>query len=137
MAAAPPQRVAAAEARLKSMSQAQPSLGFANILEPKMGSVSSDLTLRPIKPDVPKADQVAQKLEGVLLSNALESMLPEPKGSLFGDAQAGRFWRGLQIEAMAGAMADRNLIFGDQSKAGAHAASNEIRSFAFGGDDRS
>ena len=63
------------------------------------------------------------KLESVLLTNALDSMLPKSNGSLYGDETSGNIWRGLQIEKMSDALAKRGMLnlaadFPDQDATG-------------------
>jgi hypothetical protein len=63
------------------------------------------------------------RLEGVLLTNALDSILPKAGGTLYGDEVNGNIWRGLQIEKLSEALAERGPLnlaadFWDRSRAG-------------------
>jgi hypothetical protein len=76
-----------------------------------------------------------QQLEGMLLTSVLEAIVPKAEGNLFGDETGGLFWRGQQIEIMAGQLTRRPFLdLADanaaQAIAGDYGASRPIRAFA-------
>jgi hypothetical protein len=51
-----------------------------------------------------------QGLEGALMTNVLENMMPQSNSDLYGDSTSGEVWRGFQIEQFANAMASRGIL---------------------------
>jgi hypothetical protein len=136
MAAAHPNDVSAAAQRLKNMAPAGSDRSFTQVLtRTPSGSKPSERT-HDAEPKAAVTQDVTAKLEGVFLSSALESVFPKSGSSLFGDAESGRFWRGLQIEAMAGAISGRKTILNQPLPDRSAVDSSTIRAFAFGGDNQ-
>lgn len=160
MAAADPTRIALAQQRLErgqaAAAKTNPEaqlfqhrlFGRSDLVAGVLASASSEQSVLaksklaslqpPADPNAGEARKAKamQQLEGTLIANALESMIPEPTGSLFGDATAGQFWRGEQIRLMADAVSSRSMLnlASDPSGAGGQ----PIKAFAFGiSDDKS
>jgi hypothetical protein len=57
-----------------------------------------------------KTRKAYQALESNLMANALQSMMPEGEGSLYGEGTAGDVWRGMMVDQMALAASQDNLF---------------------------
>ncbi len=49
-------------------------------------------------------------LEGSLMTNILDAMLPKGKSSVYGQGTAGEVWRGFQVDQMANSMAQGDVL---------------------------
>lgn len=68
--------------------------------------------------------EAMKKLEGVLLANMLDSMVPKSESDLYGGGTAGDTWRSFQVNQMAEDMAQRGVLNLDQLGNGGASANN-------------
>jgi hypothetical protein len=125
LAAADPSRAAGAQRRLAQASKTGTS--FASLAELTVNQ--SNMPAKGADKTGPGKAKALQQLEGALLANVLETIIPEAGGSLFGD-QAGQFWRGEQIRLMADSVSSRSIL-GIGGDLGHGSDVQSIKAFAF------
>ncbi len=58
----------------------------------------------------PRSTVVLNQLEGTLLANFLDAIIPQTKGGFFGDDAGANFWRGMQVQTMSQAMSGKSIL---------------------------
>lgn len=112
MAKADPAARQAALARLEKLSRIKSAAVDNALFNPIVhGKDQSRLDGQP-SPSAPVATQkhVMRKLEAVLATKLVESMMPKDQSSLYGEGTSGEVWRGLHMEVLGQALADDGIL---------------------------